>query len=679
MVKKGAILIAFLALVLCNWAFGAMTQAALPAAISVSPSRVDTTPWQTFTVNITVDPKGEEILGAQYELYFNPRMLQVDSQTQGGFLSQDGANTMVVTNSFDNSMGKTIYGETRSGVEHGVNNSGTLASITFKTRYIAGNSTLDLKNVILINASEEECSNIEINDGLIENEITPELFSVCGYVFYDDGSECDNPTVKITNLNNTNTEWTANTKPGSNYYQCNLTKAIDVSDEEILLFKTTSLEEEQTDFTYHEITRAEINNSGIFNFNISLEPVRHDINISTDYYPPRGIKIERNGAVIPQGQSLTVGNRYSIKYKVENDGNVDVNVNITVKVANESWESILNDYNMAINASTSYEGNDSWDSSGVAPGSYNIIVNASIPADEHPENNERQREVKLEMPPVMSVDPHYQRVCCGRNFTVNITVDPMDNEICGADYILYFDPNVLNALSQTKGTFLGYDGTATIVYRNKIDNSIGKTEYGEYIAGVGSVTTPGVLATITFEAIAPGVSYLNLRGVKLINDSYLEISALTLNGTVEAEALTYDVFDTCPGSYPSIPGTHHGTITPNVTVHNVSKLYTYPCPGTSGHAEYVAFYHSNETIITEGRWNGYESDWHNISFQAFTMHKNQTYYYKIKTGSYPQIHHTDELEAEEGMGTINCTSFVDANGKSHNNWIPAIRLEGGSI
>jgi hypothetical protein len=45
-------------------------------------------------------------------------------------------------------------------------------------------------------------------------------------------------------------------------------------------------------------------------------------------------------------------------------------------------------------------------------------------------------------------------------------------------------------------------------------------------------------------------------------------------------------FDTSPGTYPHISGTHTGTITlnHNVTVH---KLYTYPRAGTGGHREYV--------------------------------------------------------------------------------------------
>ncbi|HJH27618.1 MAG TPA: hypothetical protein C5S37_12850 [Methanophagales archaeon] len=152
------------------------------------------------------------------------------------------------------------------------------------------------------------------------------------------------------------------------------------------------------------------------------------------------------------------------------------------------------------------------------------------------------------------------------------------------------------------------------------------------------------------------------------------------NITLEVpEVPTTLVFDTGKPAnpYPSISGTHNGTITPFVTIYNVSKLYTYSCEGTGGHTEYAAFYNAITGVeIANGTWDGYTGDWHNISFPAFTMHANRTYYYTIRTGSYPQIHHTDELQAKREMGIINCTSFVDANGRSYNNWIPAIRLEG---
>jgi len=46
--------------------------------------------------------------------------------------------------------------------------------------------------------------------------------------------------------------------------------------------------------------------------------------------------------------------------------------------------------------------------------------------------------------------------------------------------------------------------------------------------------------------------------------------------------------------------------------------------------------------------------------------------YTIVTGSYPQIHHNTSLLTANGW--INCTQFIDVDGKKHNNWIPAIRL-----
>ena len=128
--------------------------------------------------------------------------------------------------------------------------------------------------------------------------------------------------------------------------------------------------------------------------------------------------------------------------------------------------------------------------------------------------------------------------------------------------------------------------------------------------------------------------------------------------------------DTGPGTYPSIFGTHNGTIKPNQTI-TVSMLYTYPCTGTGGHTEYARIW--NTTLDVNATWNGYVGDWHNISFnETFTLYKNKTYKYTIITGSYPQIHHKDALLTTNGW--INSTEFTDANGKKYDEWIPAVRL-----
>ncbi|MBC8276383.1 MAG: hypothetical protein H8E40_15640 [Chloroflexi bacterium] len=136
---------------------------------------------------------------------------------------------------------------------------------------------------------------------------------------------------------------------------------------------------------------------------------------------------------------------------------------------------------------------------------------------------------------------------------------------------------------------------------------------------------------------------------------------------------TVSIFDTRPSEnpYPSIMGNHTGTIKPNHPV-IATKMYTYPCVGTGGHTEYAKIW--NLTWNSTAIWKGYAGDWKNITFdKTVVLSANKTYNYIIRTGSYPQIHHTDELKVDDGV--ITCDKFIDANGKRHDNWIPAIRLE----
>jgi len=128
-----------------------------------------------------------------------------------------------------------------------------------------------------------------------------------------------------------------------------------------------------------------------------------------------------------------------------------------------------------------------------------------------------------------------------------------------------------------------------------------------------------------------------------------------------------EVFDTGYGTYPSIMGNHTGIIKPNYTV-IATKLYTYPCEGTGGHTEYARIW--NKTWNATATWDGYQGDWHNITFdKTVVLLANETYNYTLRTGSYPQIIHEPTWNA--AGGTITCTIFTDANGRTYTNWIPA--------
>ncbi len=131
-------------------------------------------------------------------------------------------------------------------------------------------------------------------------------------------------------------------------------------------------------------------------------------------------------------------------------------------------------------------------------------------------------------------------------------------------------------------------------------------------------------------------------------------------------------FDTGKGGYPSIPGEHQGNFTPKEPM-NISKVYTYPSPGTGGHIEKIAFFYQNGTEIDNASWSGYKGDWHNISFdEPVKLEGNEVYKYLIKTGSYPQIIHKQNLSNSDGI--ITCSEFTDANSKKYNNGIPAFKL-----
>ena len=163
MERRRAICMGLVFFVLLNLAFSSLVQAAPGPTISVSPASVEVSQGETFTIEIVVDPKGEEIYAAQYDLYFNNNLLNATSQTRGTFLSQDGTNVIEVINKINNTIGKIEYGETRTG-KSGISNSGVLASISFKVIGTSGKSDLKLSNVKLYNIKNERIET-EISSG----------------------------------------------------------------------------------------------------------------------------------------------------------------------------------------------------------------------------------------------------------------------------------------------------------------------------------------------------------------------------------------------------------------------------------------------------------------------------------------------------------------------------------
>ena len=101
----------------------------------------------------------------------------------------------------------------------------------------------------------------------------PTPFMICGWSSYENGTDCDNLAVGITNPDNGKT-WTAETS--GNYSQIMLTSGIDLNASEVLRFDAT--DGVYSSVTDHTVTADEVESGGLFKFNITLGPIPGDAN-----------------------------------------------------------------------------------------------------------------------------------------------------------------------------------------------------------------------------------------------------------------------------------------------------------------------------------------------------------------------------------------------------------------
>jgi hypothetical protein len=242
--------------------------------ISVEPSYLSGSYGDMFTVNITIDPDGTEILGAEYKLYFDNSLLKALSQNKGSFLSQDSVSTIPIADNIDDM--PIEYGEMRIDVDYGVTDPGVLTTIGFEVIRCSEDGEFHLDNVVLSDTSASEIQDVIIKDGHVEIAQPATPFLIRGYVSYKDGSDCNDPAVNIANMD-TGNEWVAETNETSNYYQITLSSCADIIAGETLQFNATSPDGGQWNVTEHTVTPAEVG-AGVFEHNITLEFRIGDVN-----------------------------------------------------------------------------------------------------------------------------------------------------------------------------------------------------------------------------------------------------------------------------------------------------------------------------------------------------------------------------------------------------------------
>jgi hypothetical protein len=470
-----------------------VAQAAQAApVISVEPSYQTVLQGDLFTVNITIDPMGDEIMGAQYDLYFNSMLLNGTEQVNGTFLSQDGAGTMIVSNEINNSIGKAEYCEFRVDVEYGVTAPGVLATITFKAME-PGTSNLTLSNVILSNPLGIRIPGVSLNNGIVK--INSTYFDISGFVNYDEGLPINNPNVTITNLN-TSEVFTAITNESSNYYYLS-TNFAHVSTGNILLFYVGDRRGNFSELE-HRITQAEIDANGFLQ------------NLTIDITPPTitnlcVTSITKDTAIISWETNEPSDSR--VNYGTQPGNYTEITYN----------HSYVTYHSMVLDELTPNT-------------TYYYVVNSTDPST----NSAQSTEQNFTTFPVITISIGNVSLSPGENATTSIIIQNIIN-VGTADISLCYNQSIVHVIA-VNGTDFDFMDAA-------IDNYNGMTRIGAY-----QISSAGQNGTVKFADVrlmavgSDGASCtlnLSINELKEAGSEEISIPAITHNGT-------FNITDTTP-------------------------------------------------------------------------------------------------------------------------------------
>jgi len=119
--------------------------------VSVNPATQSAVAGNTFSISIDIDPKNQQVAGWQFDLTFDPSLVQVNSLTEENFLKQGGATTFFLPGTIDNVAGK-VTGATAAITTPGasVSTPGKAVTIQMSAKAgVTGTSPLNLVNVVI--------------------------------------------------------------------------------------------------------------------------------------------------------------------------------------------------------------------------------------------------------------------------------------------------------------------------------------------------------------------------------------------------------------------------------------------------------------------------------------------------------------------------------------------------
>jgi hypothetical protein len=186
---------------------------------------------------------------------------------------------------------------------------------------------------------------------------------------------------------------------------------------------------------------------------------------------------------------------------------------------------------------------------------------------------------KLLQSAVLSVDPASADVDVGDTTTVDIYITDVTDLAYVEMYVL-FDPDLLEVVDADSGTsgvqieIGSFLGAGVIVDHNEVDQDIGEIHFSQEVASDG-VSGDGVLATITFEGIAPGPSDITIDEMDLYLD---DGDGDPIDVSVENGSITV-AGDVTSSPTPEVTSTLTSTLAATATSKVTSTPTRTPTPG----------------------------------------------------------------------------------------------------
>ncbi len=119
------------------------------ADVFVTPSTNTVIQGETFNLNVSIDPRGTAIAGAQLNIEYNKSVIKINNIIEGNLFKQNGANTFFNKGSINNSLGMVVSIYDMILCPYSVSTQGTFITINATAVGVSGTSGINLSKVML--------------------------------------------------------------------------------------------------------------------------------------------------------------------------------------------------------------------------------------------------------------------------------------------------------------------------------------------------------------------------------------------------------------------------------------------------------------------------------------------------------------------------------------------------